>query len=130
MQLGGGVGALGGVFIFALAPWASDFLTLGEAPLSGLVAGVLGFAFFAESIAQVSGLAGLVVLGGVRHLAWSSIAAAVIGLPVFAILTASWGVLGAALALATVASGTAVYRAFHVIRLARRAQEAVKASGG
>lgn len=128
MQLGGAVGAVGGLFIFALAPWASDFLTLGQAPLSFGVAAILGFAFFAESIAQVSGLAGLVVLGGVRHLAWSSIAAAVVGLPLFALLTAWLGVLGAAIALAIVAAGTAVYRATHVVRLARRAQDVSQGS--
>lgn len=120
LELGAAIGVVGGLCIAVLAPPVSQFLTVGELRIPIAAAILLGLAFAAEAVAQVAGLAGLVALGGVRHLAWSSIAAAVIGLPLFALLTWGWGVVGAATALFLVALGTAVYRAWHVTRLAGR----------
>ncbi len=121
LQLGAIIGILGGAAIAGLGPIVSSILTLGQATLPWLAAAVLGAAFAFESVSQVTGLAGLVALGGVRHLAWSSIAAAIVGLPLFAGATGLFGILGATGVLLLVAAGTAIYRALWLLRLARRA---------
>jgi len=121
LQLGAGIGVLGGVAIAALGPFVSSVLTLGQAPLPWVAALILGMAFAFESVAQVTGLAGLVALGGVRHLAWSSIAAAAVGLPLFAVAAGLFGIVGAVGVLFVVAAATAVYRAIWLFRLARAA---------
>ncbi|TFV83774.1 hypothetical protein E4V99_01405 [Microbacterium sp. dk485] len=123
LELGAAIGLVGGLCIAVLSPPVSSFLTVGEVRIPVVAAILLGLAFAAEAVAQVAGLAGLVALGGVRHLAWSSIAAAIVGLPLFAALTWWLGVVGAAAALLLVALGTAAYRAWHVIRLARLADQ-------
>jgi len=123
LQLGAVIGLLGGVSIAVLGPLASTILTLGQAPLPWGAAVILGAAFAFESVAQVTGLAGLVALGGVRRLASSSIASAVIGLPLFAIGAGLFGILGATSVLLLVAATTAVYRTVWLLRLARAADE-------
>lgn len=121
LQLGAIIGVAGGAAIALLGPFASAILTLGQAPLPWVAALILGAAFAFESVAQVTGLAGLVALGGVRQLAWSSIASAVVGLPLFAVGAGAFGIHGATTALLVVAASTAVYRAMWLLRLARAA---------
>ncbi|WP_294981354.1 lipopolysaccharide biosynthesis protein [uncultured Microbacterium sp.] len=115
-----GVGLLGGVALAALSTPVSSLLSLGEAVVPWTVAVIAGAAFAFECVAQIAGLSGLVALGGSRQLALSSIASAVVGIPVIAALVIWLGLYGAILGILIVAAALAVYRAVHVRRYARR----------
>ncbi|MCR2818074.1 hypothetical protein NQ166_04410 [Microbacterium sp. zg.Y1090] len=122
-----GVGGLGGVLLAALATPVSAVLTLDEATMPWIISVICGAAFLGECVAQIVGLSSLVALGGARQLAVSSLASAILGVPLMALLIGLWGLIGAAVGLFIVASALAVYRVAHARRLAvaRGAAEAV-----
>ncbi|PKI92049.1 hypothetical protein CW368_04170 [Actinomycetales bacterium SN12] len=83
------IGAIAGVLIGALSPWASDLLSLGENVVPWGVSVPLGVAFVGIATAAVVGYACLVVVGRVRALAASTLVGALVGAPLillFAIL--------------------------------------------
>lgn len=118
------VGLLGGVGLAALSTPVSAVLSVGQAIVPWGVAAIAGAAFAFECVAQISGLSGLVALGGSRQLATSSVASAVIGIPVIALFVLWFGLYGAVLGILAVAAGLAIYRTRHVLRYAARATPA------
>lgn len=118
VRIGWGIGALGGLGLAALSTPVSQLLTLGEATVPWGIAAVAGAAFLFEAVAQVTGLAVLVPLGGSRQLAVSSIATAVLGVPLIALLVWWLGLLGAVLGMLVVAFAVAIYRVAQARRLA------------
>lgn len=118
IRIGWAIGAVGGVGLAALSTPLSSLLTLGEATVPWGIAAVAGAAFLFEAVAQLTGLAALVPLGGSRQLAVSSVATAVVGVPLIALLVWWLGLLGAVVGMLIVAAGVAVYRVAHARRLA------------
>ncbi len=118
------IGALGGLALALLSTPASELLTVGEAPVPWTLAAIAGFALLSECVSQVTGLSALVALGGSRYLAVSSIASAVLGIPIIAVLVVWLGLYGAVIGILVVATGLAVYRVHHALRLAAAARQA------
>lgn len=123
------VGALGGLALALLATPVSSLLTLGEATVPWPLATIAGAALMAECVSQVVGLSALVALGGSRQLALSSLASAIIGIPVIAILILWLGVYGAVIGILVVATGVALYRTAHALRLAGAAESSESGLG-
>ncbi|MEU1972504.1 hypothetical protein ABZ477_12650 [Microbacterium sp. NPDC019599] len=118
VRIGWGIGALGGLGLAGLSTPLSAVLTLGEATVPWGVAAIAGAAFLFEAVAQLTGLAVLVPLGGGRQLAVSSVATAVVGVPLIALLVWWAGLVGAVVGMLLVALGVALYRVAHARRLA------------
>jgi len=112
-----GVGALGGIVLAALSTPISSILGVGQATVPWALAAISGVTLMAECVAQVTGLSALVALGGARQLAASSIASAVVGIPMIAVLIYRLGIYGAAIGTLLVACSLAVYRIMHTRRL-------------
>lgn len=84
-----GIGAVGGLLIALLSPWASSLLSVGTIPVPLSVSVPLGVAFVGIATAAVVGYACLVSLGRLRALAGSTAVGAAVGAPLivlFAVL--------------------------------------------
>ena len=120
LKVAAGVGVLGGVTLACLSTPVSALLSVGQAVVPWSLAVIAGVAFAFECLAQVAGLSGLVALGGARELAASSIASALVGIPLIAALVLWLGLYGAVLGILVVAMSLAVYRVAYVVRYAAR----------
>ncbi|MCI2958019.1 hypothetical protein MN032_09965 [Agromyces atrinae] len=128
LTIGIGIGVLGAVFLVIFAAPVSSLLTHGEVvvPLGLMV--LMSIAFAGDAVAQVTGLAGLVALGGSRQLALSALFGTLAGSGLV-LLGASMasvfgseptaGAVGVAAAISLTCVGLATYRSAVLVRLAR-----------
>lgn len=120
LKVAAGVGVLGGATLACLSTPVSSLLSVGQAVVPWSLGVIAGVAFAFECLAQVAGLSGLVALGGARELAVSSIASALVGIPLIAALVLWLGLYGAVLGILVVGVSLAAYRVGYVLRYAAR----------
>ncbi|PZU46386.1 MAG: hypothetical protein DI566_07800 [Microbacterium sp.] len=121
------ISMVAGACVFALGPWATDFLSHGQIDLGFGLSFVFGVVLFAVTYGQVLGLAALVQLGRTQDLALSTLIGAVVGIPIMIAGAMTLGVTGVAVALAVSELLVTAYQFWRVRRVLRSRRDAEQA---